>query len=310
MRSIESESYPSTDFLETRRDSERRRKELIFVGVYLGGGKLRSGEYKANVFFSGNPTASRIINAFIETPEIQRIVALVPDEEFISSFLSKTDKQISFLKAGVTFAESAKEAFLAVFPEENVIVVLSDVPFIKSSSLSRLARSELDQEAIIPAVFKRDVEPISELHNLHFNPSKEGYFHLGSSILLKKEARDKIDLERMNIYYKGKSFRTDPRAKLEAVYRLAGIEGILVAVRIWLSANLQHKGLQNLDKIIPSPQIEAYQRIISRIFGIPTGLMFGYFGDLFLDFDYPDDAELLEKNMREIEEFMNEHVKS
>ena len=38
--------------------------------------------------------------------------------------------------------------------------------------------------------------------------------------------------------------------------------------------------------------------------------MFGYFGDLFLDFDYPDDAELLEKNMREIEEFMNEHVKS
>lgn len=278
-----------------------RKSKFPIVGIYLGGGKLRSGEYKANIAFAGIPTSARIVNALIQTPEVDRVVALVPNEQLTSHYLSPTNKEVRFCEAGETFIESARRAFLTIFPEEDTLIVLSDVPFIKPSSLSRFVYLLPEKEVVIPAVFKRDVVTISELHNLHFMPSREGYFHLGSAILFREGARDKLDLERMNTYYRGKSFRTNPRAKLEAAVKLAGVEGLAVAVRIWISANLQHKGQNNLDMRLPSPRVEDYQRIISRIIGIPVGLAFGPFGDLFLDFDYPDDASQLQENCSTIE---------
>lgn len=288
-----------------QREIGERKSKFPIVGIYLGGGKLRPGEYKANFDFAGIPTSARIVNALIRTPEVNRVVALVPDEQLTSHYLIPTSKEVRFDEAGETFIESARKAFLAIFPEEDAIVVLSDVPFIKSSSLSRLVCLLPEKEVIIPAVFKRDVMTISKLHNLHFMPSREGYFHLGSAILFREGTRNKLNLERMNTYYRGKSFRTNPRAKLEAAIKLTGVEGLAVAVRIWISANLQHKGQSNLDVRLPSPRVEDYQRIISRIIGIPVGLAFGPFGDLFLDFDYPEDAIQFQKNYSVIEDLVN-----
>lgn len=288
-----------------QRELGERESKFPIVGIYLGGGRLQSGEYKANVDFAGMPTSARVVNALVQTPEVSRVVALVPDERLTSRYLFSTSKEVHFYEAGETFIESARRAFLATFPEEDIIVVLSDVPFIKPSSLSRLVYLLPEKEVVIPAVYKRDIMAISNLHRLHFMSSKEGYFHLGSAVLFREEARDKVNLERMNFYYRGKSFRTNPRAKLEAAIKLAGVEGLAVAVRIWISANLQHKGRSNLDVLLPSPAIDDYQRIISRIIGIPVGIAFGSFVDLFLDFDYADDASQLQRNYSEIENLMN-----
>lgn len=289
-------------------DSTRKQQKL--VGVYLGGGKLNSGENKAEVKFNGLPVAVWVLRAILKTPQVNRIVAIVPDKEVVASLTKKDkDKPIDFFQASDRFTDNTRIVLNETDLDEDVLILFSDLPFVQSVSLSRLADSESPKQLLIPSVFESQLRVIGHLHNLHFNPSREGYFHLGSAVLMRKEARDKIDIDRFGVYYAGKSFREDPKAKLRAALELGGKKAVLIAFRLWVSANLQHKNLKTVDKLIPSPSLRIYQELASRISNIPTELVFGPFGDLFLDFDYPDDARLLQRNFSRLKEFMQQHTK-
>lgn len=139
-------------------------------------------------------------------------------------------------------------------------------------------------------------------------PSKEGYFHLGSAAVVGHKAVTKIDIARLERYYNGRSFRTNPKEKLRVAYKLGGAAGLAAAVRVWLSANLQHKGLQSLDLLVPSPSIDDYRKITSSICGVPCVLVFGSYADLFLDFDYGDDARLIQNNWAKLNTFLESSV--
>lgn len=278
------------------------------AGVYLGGGRLSSGENKAEIVFGGLPVSVRVLTALLRTPEITRIVAIVPSHRDVIRLLEHQNKQIDFIEARESFSENAKIALEETDIDEDVLVLFSDLPFVLPNSLSRVVNTRMSNQLIIPSIFERDVSQISRFHNLHFNPSKEGYFHFGSAAFIRKEARELIDLERLGQYYAGRSFRIDFREKLRTIFNLAGKEAIVIALRIWISANLQHKGLHKLDRLMPSPTIREYTDLVTNIIGVRVGILLGPFGDLFLDFDYTSDMELLKRNFEHIQEFMLRHA--
>lgn len=291
------------------KESREKRNPQKFVGIYLGGGRLPSGEFKAYFPFGNDiPVAARVFEALNEAPELARVVVIAPQEDRFFSLLPEEHKPTNIFESSEKFEENLRIAFDAVNNDENAIVVFSDVPFIKPEGLSRLANSTAQGEIIVPAIWREEVRGISDLHNLHFNPSREGYFHLGNAALIRKEVKEKLDLSRLVTYYYGKSFRIDPKEKLRAVYDLAGGKGIAVAIRIWISANLQHRKYERLDRVVPVPKISAYSEILSEIFGINCGLEFNSHAGLFLDFDYLEDARQLQRNWKEIDAFMSESV--
>lgn len=286
----------------------RTKEHQNITGVYMGGGRLKSGEYKAHYEFDGISVMLRVLHALDETPEVSRVVAIVPKSNTLETTQYTPTKPLSVYEAGCNFLTSVQTAASALLAGESALVVFSDLALARSSSLSRLSMSAMPENIVIPCVFGQDVSAISKLHNLHFMPSKEGYFHLGSAAIVGHKAVTKIDIVRLQYYYNGKSFRTNPKEKLRVAYKLGGVAGLATAVRIWLSANLQHKGLQNLDLLVPSPSIEHYRRIASSICGVPCILVFGSYADLFLDFDYEDDAELIQNNWKVLNTFLESNV--
>lgn len=278
-----------------------------FVGIYLGGGNFDPGDYKAQRSFNGRTAAERIVMMLNDCPDVQRIVSLVPDEANFDSVLPELSKPITIKRAGDTFLESVSRALEETNPNESIILIFSDAVFTRPESIAALAKIIENGEIILPAVFADEVGQIGSLHNLHFSPSRDGYFHLGNMALINRSARSKLDLDRVNNAYKGKSFRTNPLGKLRTAYRLSGSGGLAVAVRIWISANLQHKGLIKIDKRIPSPSIKTYQKAASDVLGLNTHIAVGPFPDVFIDFDYPDDATMIQSNFDQISAFLNEY---
>lgn len=267
------------------------------VGVYMGGGTFSNGDYKALFEFEGEPCAARILRVFNETPEIERIVALLPSgsESYVMQYISDPQKEIEICPAGDTFFASAERAINAVGLNESAIVSFSDVPFLNSKSVRDLVL-HTGKGIVIPGIRQQQVSSISSEHNLHFLPMKEGYIHLGNVVKLGSSVRGSINLERIAEGYEGRSFRKNPRKKLQVARSMIGYDGLLTAARIWLSANLQHSGHQRLDSKLPAYSLSHYEQMLTRLLGTETQICTDIPPETFLDYDYLDDAKQLEKN--------------
>lgn len=271
------------------------------VGVYLGGGKLKTGEFKALVKFQGLPTAARAINALFESPEVNRVIAAIPNPELVAPYtINVRSKEITYTEPGDKFAGTIRSAIELVLKGEDVVVLFSDIPFVKSKTISLLVGSVSNEELIVPAVSKATVDTIDSLHNLHFMPCKDGYFHLGNALYISNTAIEKLKMDDLQEMYEGKSFRTNPKKKLEVARKMIGYDGLATAIRIWISANLQHKNAAKLDSIIPSPSLRDYERMLSKLLRIDSKILVGRFADLFLDYDYPDDTEQMQSDFESI----------
>lgn len=117
----------------------RTKEYQNITGVYMGGGRLKSGEYKAHHEFGGMSVMLRVLQALDETPEVNRIVAVVPNGNIPEVALHTLTKPLSVYKAGRNFLTSAQRAASAVLAGESALVVFSDLPFATGSSLSRLS---------------------------------------------------------------------------------------------------------------------------------------------------------------------------
>lgn len=272
------------------------------VGVYLGGGRLNSGKHKALVEFQGVPTAARVINALLKTPEVDRVIAVTPSTPAVLSHVQNSSKEINYEEPGEKFADSVAAALKEVKPGENIFVLFSDIPFVTPQVLSLFLKSLPKQDVVVPAVRKEDVMEIKSLHNLHFMPCKEGYFHLGSAVFMRWSAIERLQMGKLQELYDGKSFRDNPKKKLEVARQMAGYEGLATAIRIWLSANLQHSSFVYLDSFIPAPTLAVYERILTNLLQIKSTILIGMYADLFLDYDYTDDAALIDTNFIKIQE--------
>lgn len=291
-----------TSSREHMRSDEGGKRNI--VAIYLGGGRLPNGQYKALLEIEGEFTAERILSALGEVTAVKRVVAIVHEKEKIQDKLIQYRKPITFLDAAESFIDNAELALGSVEEGEDSLVLFSDIPFVQVDALIRFLASTSGTEVAIPMIFERDVRKIRQFHNLHFYPSSSGHFQLGNAAFIPSSVKERASIDNLARFYKNKSFRQDLIGKFRMAYELVGFSGLLCALRVYVSANLQHNRLKRLDAHLPAFSLESYEKLLTRIFGTRCVFVYGPYESLFLDIDYPEDLDLLNKNISEIKKFM------
>jgi len=128
-----------------------RRVSVIIVAA--GKGK-RFGSAKQFALLRGKPVLDWCLEKFIDHPEVDEIVLVLPDERKKADYLSRSKKIVAVVKGGPRRQDSVRRGVEALSEATADIVLVHDGvrPLLSAALIGRVIRGARRNKAVIPVV--------------------------------------------------------------------------------------------------------------------------------------------------------------